>query len=217
MSNVLRQPWMDDSTYEWYYLEEQARVNTLERLHRGGNRALIAVKAQHPLNADGTPGKEYTLRLCKALKVKTGLEADGVTVDFVTFGGVHQGHPMVTLAEAGRDYLVANGIGQEHIKSFNKIYSGNDEDRIAAEEFSNGDYSQLHVVCSAGQWERARLFYIFMGWQPFMHAVTFLEERPNHSMICELWGSWGVPAFANGPESIKLATDEIVRKHLSEA
>lgn len=204
---------MTDEVYEWYQLEETARQNTLTR------RLGLGRKAQHPLNPDGTPGPEYEQRLEKALQVRDELEANGlIMADFMTFGGVHEGHEMMTLAEAGRSWLIENGVEAEAIKTCPVVYSGNDEDRLAAEEFlGNPEYSQIHVVMSAGQWERARLYYIFCGVQPEFHAITFLDGRPNHSTVCELWGSWAVPAFAKGPEEIRRVTEEIRQRHLNEA
>lgn len=219
-SNVVveRQAWMTDEVYEWACLEEKARQNTFARLMKQGRKALIAIKAQHPLNSDGTPGPEYEQRLEKALRVKRELEEDGLEVDFMTFGGVHSGHETITLADAGADWLMEHGVGADAIQRCPVVYSGNDEDRMAAEKFAaDENYSQLHVVMSAGQWERARLYYMFCGWQPTNHAITFLDDRPNHSTVCELWGGWAVPAFAKGVEEIRRTTEEIRQRHLNEA
>lgn len=211
-----RQSWMTDEVYDWFCKEDAARRRTLQRMASESKRVLVTVKAQHPLNPDGTPGKEYMMRLNEALRLKAELEAKGLEAEFVTVGGKHEGSN-VTLAEAGAKYLIAHGVREEAITQFRVIFSGNDEDRIVAEKFAHGDYCQLHVVLSAGQWDRARLYYIFMGWQPEMHPVVFLEERPNHSMVCELWGGWGVPAFAKGVQAIQAATEEIARRHIEEA
>ena len=215
---VTRQDWMSDEVYRWAILEEQARINTLERIGRGGKKALVAIKAQHPLKPDGTPGPEYAERLEEAMVVKSRLEVKGLKAVFMTFGGVHEGHRNMSLADAGRQWLVQRGIAEEDIVARPVVFSGNDEDRIAAEYFaSREEFSELHVVLSAGQWERARLYYIFMGWQPTMHPVTFLDAKPNHSTVCELWGAWAVPAFAKGTEAIAEMTDQIRKKHIDAA
>ena len=215
---VTRQDWMTQEIYEWAILEEKARVNTWERQQTEGKKALVAIKAQHPLNADGTPGPEYAQRLEKALKVKKELEECGLTVVFMTFGGVHEGHKTISLAEAGTQWLINHGIDADSILTRPVVFSGNDEDRIAAEEFAkNNEYRELHVILSAGQWERARLYFIFMGWQPTLHAITFLDARPNHSTVCELWGAWAVPGFAKGPSEIARITDEIRKRHIEDA
>lgn len=212
-----RQDWMNNEVYEWYLQEEKARLNSLKRWQSGGKRALVLIKAQHPLTSDGKPNKEYTMRLNEALKIKSGLENEGIAVTFMTVGGIHAGNENFTLAEAGANYLASHGVDKNAILQRRSVYSGNDEDRLAAEEFERGNYARLYVCLSAGQWERARLYFMFMGWQPELRPVTMLEERPNHSMVCELWGAWGVPAFAKGTEAIRQATEQIVRKHLDEA
>ena len=211
----MKQDWMSEEIYAWYLKEESARKRTLERRNSGGDGAMIAIKAQHPLTADGKPGPEYTARLERALLVKKMLEAEGKKVRILTFGGVHEGCEDVTLAEAGTKWLIDHGVDKKSIKPFNVVFSGNDEDRLAAEEFSRDENcTELHVVMSAGQWERCRLYFIFCGWQPEMHAITFLDQKPNHSTVCELWGSWAVPSFEKGPEAIEKATEEVRQRHL---
>ena len=218
-AKVVRQDWMTDEVYAWAVLEEQARIKTLNRLERGGKNAIVAIKAQHPLNADGTPGPEYEQRLEKALDVGYQLQAKGLTVYYMTFGGVHEGHKTISLANAGHKWLIKHGVDQKRIRMLPVVFSGNDEDRLAAEMFTEGgeQFSELHVVMSAGQWERSRLYFIFCGWQPTFHAITFLDAKPNHSTVCELWGSWAVPGFAKGPDEIARITDEIRKKHLEAA
>ncbi len=217
-AEVTRQDWMSDEVYSWAIKEEESRLNTLERIEMGGKKALVAIKAQHPLNSDGMPGPEYAQRLEEAMVVKTRLEAQGLKVVFMTFGGIHEGHKTVSLAEAGKQWLVEHGVSEEDIVTRPVAFSGNDEDRMAAEFFAQDmEFSQLHIVLSAGQWERARLYFVFMGWQPTMHPITFLDAKPNHSTVCELWGSWAVPAFAKGPEAIAEVTDQIRKKHIEAA
>ena len=213
---VRRQEWMTDQVYAWACLEREARLNTLAR--RNTNKdVLVAIKAQHPLHEDGTPGPEYELRLEKALEVGARLESKGWKVTYMTFGGIHEGNKYVTLADAGAAWLKSHGVVS--VITCPVVFSGNDEDRMAAEEFANGahNYSQLHVILSAGQWDRTRLYFIFMGWQPEMHPVIYLDDDPNHSSVCELWGGWAVPAFAEGPDAIAKATEEIRNKHLEGA
>ena len=218
MKEVERQEWMTKKVHEWACLEKQARLSSLIRFQREGKKMLVAIKAQHPLNEDGTPGLEYEKRLEKALEVANLLKAKDYEVDFMTFGGVHEGHKTMTLAEAGANWLADHGVDAMHISTNPVVFSGNDEDRLAAEAFAKDEnYRQLHVVMSAGQWDRARLYFIYMGWQPEFHPVTFLEADPNHSSVCELWGPWAVPAFAEGPEAIAEATEKIRARHLAEA
>ena len=216
--NVQRQDWMSDEVFDWAQREEKARLNSLERLNAGGWKTLIAIKAQHPLNPDGTPGPEYTQRLEEALRVAHDCEMRGLGVEFMVFGGIHEGCKTTTLATAGGNWLIAHGVDKFSITAQPTVFSGNDEDRMTAEYFnSDVDFSELHVILSAGQWERSRLYFYTMGWQPFLHPIVFLDAKPNHSTVCELWGAWAVPAFAKGPAAIEAATEEIRQKHKAEA
>lgn len=187
-----RQPWMSDNVYAWYVQEEEARCNSQRRLALGYNRALIAVKAQHPLNPDGTPGLEYEERLAKALDLAQKLEAHNhMQVTLMTFGGVHDGCATTSLAESGANWLKDHGIDGRSIIINSTVYSGNDEDDLAAQEFANDPtYRELHIVLSAGQYERTRLYFISAGYQPFLHPVVYLDAKPHHSTVCEVWGTW---------------------------
>lgn len=216
--NVARQAWMSDEVYEWACMEEQARLNSLERCQYGNRKVLIAIKSQHPLHANGMVGDEFAERLSEAIKLRYRLIRQGFGVQFMTFGGIHAGCDNVTLAEAGETFLCrCGGISPKQITMFPEVFSGNDEDRLAVEAFEKGDFAELHIVMGAGQWERTRLYCIALGWQPFLHPVVHLRSKPGHSTVCELWGDWGVPAFAKGMDEVNKMTERIVQKHLEEA
>lgn len=219
---INRQSWMNDQQYAWAQQEEISRVNTLRRLHDGEGKILIAIKAQHPLNPDGTPGPEYTARLEKALDLMDSLISTGkYPIKFMTFGGVHEGHATMTLAEAGANWLKSRGIPEGDIIIHKQIFSGNDEDDLAAQEFANNlDYSELHVVMSAGQYDRSRFYFIFTGWQPFLHPIFYLDGVPNHSSLCEFSGTYSSSArmlVENGLENVAHSAEETRQRHLAEA
>lgn len=222
---INRQPWMNDQQYDWALQEELSRVNTLRRLHEGEGKILIAIKAQHPLNPDGTPGPEYTTRLNEALElmhIMTELyDYHKSKFKFMTFGGIHDGHATMTLAEAGANWLKTNGIPEDSIIVHNQIFSGNDEDDLAAQEFANdADYSELHVVMSAGQYDRSRFYFMSTGWQPFLHPIPYLDGVPNHSSLCEFSGTYSSSArmlVENGLENAIHSAEETRQRHLAEA
>lgn len=94
-------------------------------------------------------GLEHTQRLEEAMVVKTRLEAQGLKVISMTFGGIHEGHKTVSPAEAGKQGLVEHGVPEEDIATRPVAFSGNDEDRMAAEFFVRDmEFSQLHIVLS---------------------------------------------------------------------
>lgn len=215
---LARQDWMSDGVYELYVGEELARKNTLEAQQSGRTGALIAIKAQHPLTAEGEPGAEYTARLKKALEVREQLQVRGMGVHLMTFGGVHEGCDHETLARAGWCWLVAHGCDVGEVLMRPKVFGGNDEDRLAVEQFrAEPIYAELHVVLSLGQIHRSVAYYNHLGLQPTFHPVTFVAQRPHHSSTCEMFGPWGLPAFAQGPEELARRTAEIARKHQEDA
>lgn len=214
-----RQDWMDDIEYERICMEEKARLNSLDRYENGKRKALIAIKAQHPLDSDGMPGDEYTERLVEAIRLSRRLTERGLDVAFATFGGIHAGNASVTLAEAGKNYLIQCGgiVDESRIMAFSDVLNGNDEDRSAAEAFDEGDYAELHVVLSLGQLPRAVLSYHSFGWQPFFHPITYLRNTPHHSFAAESCGDWGIRSFFKSQDKVQEVTDQITQRHLDEA
>lgn len=207
---VDRQEWMTENIYNLACCEEIARRNTsMRRLTHGVQKALIVIKAQHPLMGDGTPGVEYQRRLTEALELGQRLQG-GLQVVFATFGGTHEGHKK-TLAEAGKEFLLHYGkFDEDQVKAFPEAYSGYDEEFLAVKEFEEDlTYAELHTVLSIGQVPRAYMNYIAMGWQPFFHPVTFLDKKPTHSMIFELWHRRGILSFADGIAAVQAVNEEI--------
>ncbi|MBR0460455.1 YdcF family protein [Candidatus Saccharibacteria bacterium] len=178
----------------------------------------MAIKAQHPLTPEGNPGAEYEARLERALRVKNELEAEGLQVVFMTTGGIHQGCDTTTLAEAGKNWLVSHGVPAESVVTRPVVYSGNDEDLQAAELMrSDENFKELHVVMSVGQCFRTILLYDLLGWQPTLHPITFLEEKPHHSAVCEMWGPWGAHDAFRNVNQIGEETNKIRCRHIEEA
>ncbi len=212
-SQVPKQDWMDDATHRMAVLEEIAREQTLDRQLMMGGKALVAIKSQHPLIGNGYPGVEFELRLQQALHVAAELLDDGLETTFLVFGGEHAGNDEVTLADAGAAWLMEHGVASEEIQKI-VVYAGNDEDTFAADIFQGDlDYETLHVVCSVGQIPRCWLNYSLMGWQPILHPVTCLGVKPHQSMVCELKGDWGVPAyFAEDTTAVVQAATKSIRK-----
>ncbi len=215
-----RQPWMDDRTYELYQAEYIARTNMLNRRNRDGGNALILVKAQHPLLPSGDPGPEYAKRLDKALEIISLIEDNYDEIHIVTVGGIHAGNDNVPLAKAGYYYLVKRGIDPSCIFMHPEAMSGYKEDAVAAQYFiDDPDFCEFHVVCSIGQIDRSYLTFISLGIQPTFDPITFLDSSPNHSLVCEQRGSWGVPAFfqEGGNDAVRKAAEAIRQRHLAEA
>lgn len=146
----------------------------------------------------------------------------GLDPTFVVFGGEHAGNEDVTLADAGEAWLLEKGkefgITEERIKKI-VVYAGNDEDTFAADEFAaHPDYTELHVVCSAGQIPRCWLNYSLKGWQPHLHPVTCLDKKPHQSMVYELRADRAVPAYfkEDAVAAVEVATQAVRQRHQDE-
>lgn len=214
----LRQPWMTETDFTRRTQEVEARMRTKARQEQGGNKAIILTKAQHPLSPDGAPGPEYSLRLEKTLEVAKRLWKYGMEVRFITVGAIHAGNAEVTLAQAGKNWLVAHGVGEDCITMYDQAKAGNDEDAFAVEMVrSIEDATELHVVCSAGQYTRCLLSCLINGWQPQMHPITYLDADPAQSIINDLRWPGGVPAFfKEEADAVQKATEETRARHEAE-
>lgn len=212
-----RQDWMTDRDY-WLYIEECiARSNMLNRRNRDGEKVLILIKAQHPLQ-DGEPNLEYAQRLDKALEVAYSANDRGKTVHFITVGGIHQGDPNTTLAEAGQAYLYQYEIGDDIVFAHPEAMNGYEEDAIAAKHFiEDRDYCELHVVCSVAQIDRSYWTFVEMGIVPIFDSITFLDYDPNHSFVYEQ--RRGIAPFfePDGNAAVAKASEAIRQRHIAEA
>lgn len=169
---------------------------------------------------DGTPRAEYEQRLDKALEIASAADDNDKGADFITVGGIHEGCEDTSLAESGKDYLDQYKSSEWQIFQHDEAMSGYEEDLIAAQHFiDNAKYSEFHVVCSIGQVDRSYLTFISLGIQPIFDPITFLDSKPNHSLVCEQRGSWGVPAFfqEGGNDAVRKASEAIRQRHLAEA
>lgn len=184
-----------DSALEyWRELFKKAEENTRAALSRKGE--LIEIAAQHPLNADGTPGAEFAKRLDFGIELYRSLKKENERVKIYVPGSLHsyKGKADIKpLCEAGRAYLISKRIPQEDILAddMNKKYKGNlgvynsaDECFVAAAMFFDDKYRRLHCVCSPNQMARKKLFYIAFGVIPFYYTVNC--EEMFHNDIEEL-------------------------------
>ena len=181
----------------WRDLYKEARSETLLR---DGDSELIEVAAQHPLRANGMPGKEFALRLDAAVRLYQELEEAGTDAYIYVPGSVHcddkgKADPC-SLSTAGRNYLIKKGIPEDVIfaddanekyKGDKGVYNTADECYVASRLFFDGDYGRLHCVCSPNQLYRKKLFYIAFGVIPYYHTVN--TDKPAHDDIYELFHS----------------------------
>lgn len=215
-SEKLFQPWMSAPVFCWAVIQNLAREN-MTNYHAkrcSGRKVLILVKAQHPLTEEGKPGDEYRLRLDRAMEVGEKYFRMGYTPTYMVVGGKHAGHE-TTLADAGARYLKEHG--KDNILRQVAVFSGNDEDWLACEEYLNdASYYDLIIVGSTGQYARSYMACLLKGIVPKHELVCFVN--PHQDPILELSGPWSVGGyFEKGPMEMKRAAIETARRHKEEA
>lgn len=135
---------------------------------------LIVVHAQHPLEGGETPGGDFQERLDRAVELYKGMgDAAMKAVQLFVPGSLHRGDN-VSLAQAGAEYLVGNGIDQGRIygDDWNSllhggVYCGADEAHAAIEGAAElqlvdqlqSKQAKITIVCAAGQVDRLKLHY----------------------------------------------------------
>ena len=176
--------------------EEEARLASLEYENdpeRSGITMLVC--AQHPLNPDGTPGDIYRARLDEALDQYEKYTKKGEKVIFRIPGAVHKGDTL-SLAEAGRAYLVENGIPEEEISADGTEENGTDEIAKAFSIFEQSKSKQLHIVCSENQVVRNKLACIsLLGMLPYFHTATTMSTKNSQELGFEIANPRGALRF----------------------
>lgn len=166
----------------WQKKMNEAVLNSLKS-RAFENRILIEAAAQHPLNPDGTPGKEFAARLEKAAQIYREKKSQGGDVQIYVPGSLHQINGRAdpcSLCASGIAHLKKLGIPTEDLigekanaryKGKWGVYNSADECYVASRLFQDGGYGQLYCVCSPNQLERKKMFYLAFGLSPMMISV----------------------------------------------
>lgn len=197
------------ATARAYWEERYRSAKDNMDAHRGEERLLVEVAAQHPLKSGTLPGTEFEARLNRALEIYRHETALGHKVTVYVPGSLHRynGVPdAVSLSRAGTDYLSQNGIPAGDLlgddanlryKGGDGVYNSADECYVTSRIFSEGGFGRLLCVCSPNQLIRKKLFYIEFG--VLADFVTVSCARMFHSEIDELFES--VPQVLYGDHS----------------
>ncbi len=152
---------------------------------------LIEVAAQHPLNEDGTPGKEFQARLDYAIEMVEKFSSLGKRVYLYVPGSVHLTNGIqdkISLSDSGKNYLILKGIDKEFIfgedmnlkyKGEEGVYNSADECFVTASIFKDGDYRCVYCICSSAQAMRKKLHYLAFGIIPFICTVDVVDSFHN--------------------------------------
>ncbi|MBR1600323.1 MAG: hypothetical protein IJ677_01955, partial [Alphaproteobacteria bacterium] len=100
----------------WLDKYEKA-LSAMDTAKKQGNGTLIEVAAQHPLKEGKYPAGEFQTRLNMGIKLYKEF-SDKENIKFYIPGSRHQENgkaDLVSLSEAGKNYLISKGIPQSNI------------------------------------------------------------------------------------------------------
>jgi len=183
------------------YWKKKYKESLKEAKKRKGNHMLIEVAAQHPLKDNQYPDVEFQARLDYAIEIMQKEIQKGYDVEIYVPGSVHldfEGiEDDVSLSEAGREYLIRNGVSSDIIhgedlnakydekRAWKGVYNSADECFIASEYFREGEFDRLLCICSPNQVIRKTLLYINQGIMPLIYSVPV--DNMFHNPIGEIY------------------------------
>lgn len=193
-----------------YWLNKQEIIKNNKSINKDEKKVLIEIAAQHPLKNGREPGIEFKSRLLKAINIFIKEVEKGNEVIFYIPGSIHcitnqngeKVQDLISLADAGKEYLVKQGIPKELIRAndANELYKGKqgvynsgDECYVASRLYKYENCNKLISVTSPVQVFRKAMFYNEFGIQPQMYSVPI--ENTFHNYVGELFWSLYVTTF----------------------
>lgn len=171
---------------EYWYEKQRLAQQTMEG-RRGCNGILIECASK--VLEDGLhPDSEFRARLDRTIELYHKLCQENEVVHIYVPGTLHKENGIsdqCTLSTAGRRYLIERGIPDEIILGDieNEQYKGNegvlnsaDECFVASRIFFDGQYRELHCVCSPIQVTRKWFYYLEFGLVPLIHSVPIADS-----------------------------------------
>lgn len=201
----------------WKELYNKAKENM--KLKKGNTGVLIEVAAQHPLINGEKPNEEFEKRLILAIQIFKEKQKKGKDTYIYVPGSLHMDNEIsdkISLSEAGKRYLVANGINENKVyaddmnnkyKGEAGVYNSTDECYVASKMFEELNFGELNCVCSSGQMMRKMLSYIRFGYVPYMHTVSC--DTMYHDYIDEIFKY--IPILLEDEDALQGKSDEAER------
>lgn len=184
--------------YEEYWRNKKLKAESLmQKRKEQSSNVLIEIAAQHPLKKGLFPNEEFQKRLDVAIQVGKEIGIDNVW--FYVPGSRHQYNGVVdkiSLSEAGRNYLINQGIEKTRIysdeanikyKGEQGVYNSADESFVASQLFVDDNFGRLICVCSPYQIMRKTFYYYEFGVVPECYGVP--NDKMFHDPISEYFGS----------------------------
>lgn len=180
---------------EWKALQARAESAMIVAEERKTKKILIECAAQHPLNFDSTPGKEFEARLNHTISLYKRYKDMDWDVKIYVPGSRHKednGYvciiDKIPLCEAGKNYLISQGVPHTDIFAEDKneeykgkygVYCSADECFVSSEIFKSDDYQRFISVCAPGQAMRKALYYLLFGVLPIIDTAAPDSHKEN--------------------------------------
>ena len=171
---------------EYWYEKQRLAQQTMEG-RRGCNGTLIECASK--VLEDGLhPDFEFRARLDRTIELYHKLCQDNEVVHIYVPGSLHKENGIsdqCTLSTAGLRYLIELGIPDviilgdrenEQYKGSEGVLNSADECFVASRIFFDGQYRELHCVCSPIQVTRKWFYYLEFGLVPLIHSVPIADS-----------------------------------------
>ena len=188
---------------QWKEKEMEAKYKSKGRKNLY-KKILIEVAAQHPLREGKFPGEEYAKRLDIACEL--------IREDVYIYlpGSLHVPDE-VSLSEAGKEYLLKNGIPEDRlITTEDEVYNSTDECEIASRILVENEFAELICICSPAQLMRKALSYISFGVYPSFKIASC--EELFHSYVEE--ATRNIPILLNGGKELERENQKFERSNI---
>lgn len=185
----------------WLDKQEQARKTMSVR----NDCSAVLIECASKVLKDGLhPDDEFCARLDRTVELYHLLSHENEVVHIYVPGSLHKEAGVTdrcTLSTAGKRYLVAQGIPEDVIlgDAENERYKGDegvlnsaDECFVASRIFHEGQYRELHCVCSPIQVTRKWFYYLEFGLVPLIHSVPFAKSDVMDIVTEQLRGTENV-------------------------
>lgn len=186
-----------------YWYEKQRLAQQAMEAQRGCNGILIECASK--VLEDGLhPDFEFRARLNRTIELYHKFCLENEVVHIYVPGSLHKENGIsdqCTLSTAGRRYLIERGIPDEIIlgdrenelyKSYEGVLNSADECFVASRIFSDGQYRELHCVCSPIQVTRKWFYYLEFGIVPLIHSVPVADSDVMDIVTEQLRGTENV-------------------------
>ena len=170
-----------------YWYEKQRLAQQTMEGRRGCNGNLIECASK--VLEDGLyPDFEFRARLDRTIELYYKLLQENEVVHIYVPGSLHKENGIsdqCTLSTAGLRYLIELGIPDviilgdrenEQYKGSEGVLNSADECFVASRIFFDGQYRELHCVCSPIQVTRKWFYYLEFGLVPLIHSVPIADS-----------------------------------------